>query len=265
MTIDFKTYFSLSFMSVAALVIYAYYTREQFYPTILFLVSSKLSFLISGNMLLVTVVLVAKILKTIFFGKLRGVEVELLFDKAKYSITETCLALTVFRHEITPTILMIFGSLIVVKAFHWLAKSRIEYNEQQQHLPLKSHLRMISLITSLVIIDVAVARYCIKYTFDQGRSVFILFGFEFGLLVIYIFSMLFRYILQCIDEAMESEFQSKGFYLMLCELIADALKLVTYTCFFCLVFVYYGLPIHIIRFLPCHLNLTFPFEWYNLS
>ena len=120
-------------MSVAALVIYAYYTREQFYPTILFLVSSKLSFLISGNMLLVTVVLVAKILKTIFFGKLRGVEVELLFDKAKYSITETCLALTVFRHEITPTILMIFGSLIVVKAFHWLAKSRIEYNEQQQH------------------------------------------------------------------------------------------------------------------------------------
>ena len=249
MTIDFKTYFSLSFISVAALVVYAYYTREQFYPTILFLVSSKVSFLISGNMLLVTVVFVAKVLKSIFFGKLRSVEVELLYDKAKYSITETCLALTVFRHEITPTVLMIFGSLIVVKAFHWLAKCRLEYNEQQQHIPLKSHLRMASLITVLVIIDGTVVRHCVKYTFEQGRSVFILFGFEFGLLVINIFSMLFRYICQCIDEAMENEFQSKGFFLMICELIADALKFVTYSCFFCLVFVYYGLPIHIVRYL----------------
>ena len=59
----------------------------------------------------------------------------MLYERAKYSITETCLALTVFRNEITPTILLLFGSLIFVKAFHWLAKS-IEYNEQIQPLPV---------------------------------------------------------------------------------------------------------------------------------
>ena len=113
---------------MVSLVLYAYHIKEQFYPTILFLVTSKLSFVLSGNMIIASTILFAKFLKSIFLGKLRDAEIELLFEKAKYSITETCLALTVFRHEITPVILMIFGSLIFVKAFHWLANSRLEYN-----------------------------------------------------------------------------------------------------------------------------------------
>ena len=167
MNLSFMKYFTCSMIAMVALIIYAYQSKEQFYPTILFLVSSKVSFVLTGNMIVATSILLARVIKSLFFGSLRGVEVELLFEKAKYSITETCLALTVFRHEITPVILMIFGSLIFVKAFHWLAKSRLEYNEQIQPLPMIARARMTALIFTLVVTDLVVSRYCINHTFEQ--------------------------------------------------------------------------------------------------
>jgi E3 ubiquitin-protein ligase synoviolin len=45
--------------------------------------------------------LTGRVVKTIFFGQLRDVEVEILYDNARYAITETCLALTIFREELT--------------------------------------------------------------------------------------------------------------------------------------------------------------------
>ena len=106
---------------------------------------------------------------------------------------------------------------------------------------------MVFLICSLIITDLSVSRICINHTFENGRSVFILFGFEFGLLVINIFNISFRYIIQWIDANMANGLNCKGISLMLCDLLSDALKFITYSFFFCLVFVYYGLPIHIIR------------------
>ena len=236
-----------SAMAMMALIVYAFRANEQIYPTLVYLSQSKTSILLTGNMTIACAILVGKIFKTIFFGSLRSAEIEMLYERAKYSITETCLALTVFRSEISPTILVFFGSMIFVKAFHWLAKSRLEYNEQVQPLPIIAHCRMVAVITILMIVDVSVARYCVNYTFDQGRSIFILFGFEFGLLVIDIFNLMLRYIINCIDAYNENGFHSKGVALMLIDLLADALRFITYSFFFCLVFVYYGLPIHIVR------------------
>ena len=54
------------------------------------------------------------------------------------------------------------------------------------------------------------SRYCVNYTFDEGRSVFILFGFEFGLLVIDIFNLMFRYIINCTDTYLENGLHNKG-------------------------------------------------------
>ena len=247
MTLSFGWYFMCSALAMMGLIVYAIQAKEQFYPALVYLVQSKTSFLLMGNMIIACATLIAKTFKTVFFGSLRGVEVEMLYERAKYSITETCLALTVFRNEITPTILLLFGSLIFVKAFHWLAKSRLEYNEQIQPLPVAAHVRMVSIIAFLVLIDISVARYCVNYTFDEGRSVFILFGFEFGLLVIDIFNLMFRYIINCTDTYLENGLHNKGIALMLIDLLADALRFITYAFFFCLVFVYYGLPIHIVR------------------
>jgi hypothetical protein len=47
---------------------------------------------------LVLTLLLGRITKTLFFGQLRDVEVELLYENARYAVTETCLALTIFRY-----------------------------------------------------------------------------------------------------------------------------------------------------------------------
>ena len=230
-----------------ALLAFAITTREQFYPIVLFLVSSKVSFVVAGNMALATLLLIGHISKAIFLGQLRDVEVEVLMERAKYTITETCLALTIFRNELTPPILGFFGALLFLKAFHWLGKSRLEHLEQVMPTGTMTLVRLMALIVVLACVDIYLAYYCIQHTVVKGKSVLILFGFEFGLLVVSILNLTWRYALYIIDSRLHNGLASKGLYVMIIDLICDALRFVTYVFFFSLVFVYYGMPIHIIR------------------
>ena len=243
----FIHYFNLSLLGTAALVGYAFYSREQFYPIVLFLVTNKISFVVAGNMMLATALLLGNVSKTLFLGQLRDVEIEMLTERAKYTITETCLALTIFRNELTPNILGLFGMLLFLKAFHWLAKSRLEHLEQVMPVGYITHCRLSLLIVVLAAADMALAHNCMAYTLEFGKSVLILFSFEFGLLVISIFNLCNRYFLYNLDSRLPNGLASKTLYVMIVDLVCDALRFVTYVIFFSLVFVYYGMPIHLIR------------------
>ena len=243
----FSSYFFSSLAATAAIIAHAVFTREQFYPIILFLVTSKVSFVVLSNMAIASILLIGRISQYIFLGVLREVEMEQLVERAKYTITETCLALTVFRNELTPPTLALFGALLFLKAFHWLSKLRIDFLEQIMPVPTSTHFRLVGLIVILLLIDLWVAHCCIQYTLKNGRSVLILFGFEFGLLVISVFNLVCRYVLHVIDSRMTNGLTSKGFYVMLIDLICDIFRIVTYVSFFYFVSIYYGLPLHIIR------------------
>ena len=45
----------------------------------------------------VGVILMGKLMRKIFFGRLRAAEFEHLMERAWYAVTETCLAFTVFK------------------------------------------------------------------------------------------------------------------------------------------------------------------------
>ena len=81
-----KLYYTATLSSVGALILYAVYTREQFYPTVLYLVTSKVSYVVGGNMVFATAFFVAHLLKSIFLGTLSESEHELLADRSKYTI-----------------------------------------------------------------------------------------------------------------------------------------------------------------------------------
>jgi E3 ubiquitin-protein ligase synoviolin len=253
----FSTYFTASIGAMIGMVYYAYYTQRQFYPSVLFLVSSKASYIVMGNMLVAVSLLLARIFKTIFFGQLRDSEVELLIDAAKYAIPETCLALTIFRDELTPPMIGLFGGFIFIKLLHKLTKCRVEYCEQLLPTPLRSQLRIYLLLISVAAIDIAGLATSMMYISVHGRSAIILFGFEFGLLLVYMLNLTVRFIIQIVDSLSEQEITSKGLYLMLVDMVCEIIKLLTYLAFFGLVFVYYGLPIHILRdvwmaYTSCH-------------
>ena len=243
----FATYFIFSVTLMMGTMYYAYYTYRQFYPTVLFLVSSKVAYIVISNMLFAIALLVARIFKNLFFGQLRDTEIELLVDTAKYTIPETCLALTIFRNELTPSVIALFGILIFVKLLHKLSKCRVDYIEQLLPMPIRSQLRVYSLLTALSIIDITGTAISVLYITNYGRSVLILFGFEFGLLIIYTINLTIRFIIQVLDSRTEAGMASKGLYLMLTDVICEIIKFITYICLFGLIFVYYGIPIHILR------------------
>lgn len=50
-----------------------------------------------------------------------------MYENARYAITETCLALTVFRSDLTAMTIVLFTQLLFIKAFHWLSQARRLY------------------------------------------------------------------------------------------------------------------------------------------
>lgn len=45
-----------------------------------------------------------------------------MYENARYAFTETCLALTVFRGDLTASTIALFVQLLLIKAFHWLSR-----------------------------------------------------------------------------------------------------------------------------------------------
>lgn len=69
-------YSIFSFGLTYLVIQHALLTREQFYPTVIYLTSSKFSIVVLCNIAMVLIVNVTKILKTFFLGDLRPNEVE---------------------------------------------------------------------------------------------------------------------------------------------------------------------------------------------
>ena len=85
----------------------------------------------------------------LFLGKLSESETEMLTDNGKYAITETCLALTIFRNDLTPPIIVLFFALLFLKSFHWLCRSRVDRLEQVMPFGYLVHLRLFTFVLLL--------------------------------------------------------------------------------------------------------------------
>ena len=88
-----------SLVVAAGLVYHALKTREQYFPAMLYLSTSKLSVVVMGNLMFALTLCLGHLLKSIFLGQLREAEVERLYERSKDAIMETCLAMTIFREE----------------------------------------------------------------------------------------------------------------------------------------------------------------------
>lgn len=247
MAFKFWHYFTLSSFLMFSMVVYACYSREQFYPIVLLLLTSKISFVLMANMAFALSLLLGQIGIKVFFGQLRDTEWELVYERSKYSITETCLALTIFRSELSPVVFAFFFALLFVKIFHWLSRSRLDYLEQVAQVSAITHTSLLLVLVLLVAVDSAVCYQCVMYSIEKGRTVIVLFAFEFGALILSAINNLVRYIVNVIDNSMENGLNYKGLYFMILDLVCGGLRFCTYSVFFLLVFVYYGLPIHILR------------------
>lgn len=129
------------------------------------------------------------------YGPLRPIETEQLYEKAWFAITETCLAMTIFRGELGGWFLVMFVCLLVGKVWGWIGEGRVEILEQQPPAnPRLFHTRLaVSLLLS-VTFSSSMLEYCVKTVLRQARpDMMVMFGFEFAVLTILSCSTAARY------------------------------------------------------------------------
>lgn len=141
-------------------------------------------------------------LQRLFYGPLRPIEIEQLYEKAWFAITETCLAMTIFREEVGGWFLVMFVCLLIGKVWGWIGEGRVEILEQQPPLnPRLFHARLsVSLIVS-TLFDTFMLRYSINTVLLHARpNMMVMFAFEFAVLTVTSLSTAARYTI-CLREA----------------------------------------------------------------
>ena len=142
-------------------------------------------------------------LQRVFYGPLRPIEVEQLYEKAWFAITETCLAMTIFREEVGGWFLVMFVCLLIGKVWGWIGEGRVEILEQQPPSnPRLFHARLsVSLIIS-TLFDIFMLRYSINTVLRHARpNMMVMFAFEFAVLTITSVSTAARYVISLREAA----------------------------------------------------------------
>ncbi|XP_061357342.1 ERAD-associated E3 ubiquitin-protein ligase HRD1B-like isoform X2 [Gastrolobium bilobum] len=223
-----QTYAGLSLIATLAVTYHAFSSRGQFYPAMVYLATSKISLVLLLNMGLVIMCVLWQLTKKVFLGSLREAEVERLNEQSWREVMEILFAITIFRQDFSVTFLVMVTALLLIKALHWLAQKRVEYIETTPSVPMLSHIR-IHLILS------------------RQASVSLFFSFEYMILATTTVSIFVKYIFYVSDMLMEGQWERKPVFTFYLELVRDLLHLSMYLCFFLVIFINYGVPLHLIR------------------
>lgn len=137
----------------------------------------------------------------LLYGPLRPIETEQLYEKAWFAVTETCLAMTIFRGELGGWFLVMFISLLVGKVWGWIGEGRVEFLEQQPPAnPRLFHTRLAASLAVSVLFNVFMLQFCVYTVLEQARpDMMVMFGFEFAVLSILSLSTAARYCISLVE------------------------------------------------------------------
>ncbi|MBW0525416.1 hypothetical protein O181_065131 [Austropuccinia psidii MF-1] len=242
-------YGAISTLLATFAVFSAFRQRANFYAASVYLSKSNACMMILCNFGIFCTIILSKLLQSIFFGKLRSVELDRLNDRLWFTVTETLLALAMFRDEFDTTFVVLFISLIFVKCFHWLASDRVEWMDEAVNSPGRLfHARMISVLSLIWWTDLLLIAYATESVLLHGPSVVLMFEMEYIIMQVTCLSIISKYILNSYGQYRAQEhWEGKSIYLFYIELATDFLKLLTYIGFLTVTVAFYGLPINVLR------------------
>jgi E3 ubiquitin-protein ligase synoviolin len=181
----------------------AYYERPNFYSAAVYVSQSTGSLMFLVNLMLIVAASFGFGLQRLFYGPLRPIETEQLYDKAWFAVSETLLAMTIFRDDIGIWFFTMFLCLLAGKVWQWIGEGRVEFLEQQPPAnPKLFHARLMSSLLLSVAFDIFMMQYCVDSILSDSRpGVMVMFGFEYVLLAIASISTLLRYTLSLVELA----------------------------------------------------------------
>jgi len=269
------SYVSTSLLAAFAMIVYALRTREQWYLALVYLNSSKWAYVVFGNALVATLVSMFSIITNTFLNGLRLHEAEGLGDFFRWNITETCLALTMFRAELNVKTAAMFLFLVLAKCLHWVVELR------EQHLRMTEeavvvhattgwpgiqwpHFKLFVCLLLFQLCDILAVIECGMVIVKSGPSVAILFAFEGSILLVTVMSSILLWYLHVLDGLFHYAHENtrpgslfhgwiypwkdyKATLVFAVEVQAQAAKFFFYISFFAIVMTFYGLPINLLR------------------
>jgi E3 ubiquitin-protein ligase synoviolin len=236
------SYAIFSVIAAAIIVVHAYHQRREFFTVVVHLSTSKISVAFLSNAFMAILLCIGSTIQTIFFGKLREAEVERLWDKIKTSLFETCFAVTMFRDDIGSSFLLNFLGLLVLKWFHWLCHFRGEFVSQSIHTSALQHVRALTAMVLLGIVDYYTANALYEAMNEKGINVSLIFAFEILVLFALLVSTSLKYLLYMLCSGW-SGLRVSVFYI---NLGSDLFKIFAYLAFFSVVYSVIGIPLHIV-------------------
>ncbi|KIW91965.1 uncharacterized protein Z519_06947 [Cladophialophora bantiana CBS 173.52] len=201
MRMRWTAYAGASTALAAGVILKALAQRPNFYSAAVYLSQSSANLMILTNLLFVIACTFLLGLQKLLYGNLRPIEIEQLYEKAWFAVTETCLAMTVFRGEIGLTFLAMFFSLLTGKVWGWIGEGRVEVLEQQPpRNPRLFHTRLALSLGLSVAFDLTMLEYVVKQVMRMARpDMMVMFGFEFAVLSIMSISTAMRYAIDLVE------------------------------------------------------------------
>lgn len=231
----------------AAVIWNAYEKKKQFYPTVVYLMNSNRAMGVLYLQAFLLVWMFAQLLKNIFFGALRAVEVEQLIEKSWFAVLETFILLAGFHQDLSVGFVAVVTILFVVKSFHSLASDRVDFMERSPLITALFHLRIVSILFILGALDlIFVQRAWISIT-TRGPSVDIVFGLEFAIMFTVAVNVFLKYILHTIDLQSEDPWENKTIYIRYVDIVLGFFQLVLYVGYMFFMLYILFMPLHIAR------------------
>lgn len=187
----------------AAVVTSAFYQRANFYSAMVYLSNSNLCLMILVNLIFLAYGSFMYGLQRLCFGTLRPVEVEQLYEKAWFAVTETCLAMTIFREEVGAFFLVMFTALITGRVWGWIGEGRVEVLEQQPPAnPRLFHTRMVVSLVTSVVYNCWLLSYAINTVIAVAKpTMMVMFLFEFAVLAVGSVHTALRYVISLVESS----------------------------------------------------------------
>eukprot|EP00019_Armaparvus_languidus_P005718 CAMPEP_0168596922 /NCGR_PEP_ID=MMETSP0420-20121227/10304_1 /TAXON_ID=498008 /ORGANISM="Pessonella sp." /LENGTH=696 /DNA_ID=CAMNT_0008633569 /DNA_START=35 /DNA_END=2122 /DNA_ORIENTATION=- len=198
-------------------------------------------------MALVLVYLFGICVKKLFLGSLRPVEVAEIKDQLGATLTDTLLAMTIFRGDFDAQFGKLLVCLIFLKFFHWTARLRVDYIAQTISFSRQSLLRLSALVAVLLWADLAFVWHSVQSVLESGVGVTVLFGFEATLLACAAMQTGVHLVLNIVDQRRDGAWHGKGWFALWTDFIAEVFNMLLYVMFFGVVVAYIGRPLHLIR------------------
>ncbi|QSZ30519.1 hypothetical protein DSL72_000073 [Monilinia vaccinii-corymbosi] len=195
-------YAAISTILAGGVVVSAFNQRANFYSACVYLAQSNLCLMILINLILFVFSSFMYGLQRLCYGPLRPIEIEQLYEKAWFAITETCLAMTIFREEVGAWFLVMFVALLTGKVWGWIGDGRVEILEQQPPAnPKLFHIRLSISLAVSVLYDAWLMSYTINTVIQQARpNMMVMFLFEFAVLTVSSSSTACRYIISVMES-----------------------------------------------------------------